>query len=66
VTRPKSLSLALRPPPLENPLQRKQNRAAITRRQAAPVGQKEVKLVVVVVEEDSIIDMLKNDVGKKY
>jgi hypothetical protein len=66
VTRPKSLSLALRPPPLENPLQREQNRAAITRRQAAPVGQKEVKLVVVVEEEDSTIDMLKKDVGKKY
>ena len=47
VRRPKSLALALRPHPLQNPLQREQTRAEITRRKAAPVGQKESKLVVV-------------------
>jgi hypothetical protein len=35
---------ALRPPPLQNPLQREQNRASIARRKAAAVGQKGSKV----------------------
>ena len=38
-SRPKSLALALRPSPLQNPLHREQNRASIARRKAAAVGQ---------------------------